>query len=250
GPTNSLLVAPQTAGRPKHDPKPNSCDSDIFVNAFCSSRTESFRPSSYCVILVGTDSKASVAHLLIYLVGHSHNGTQMDRWNRTWALSLLVYLGLMILADSVTDSQALLALADDSQIQPGSWNLRTYDLVLRDSSGNSGAPRTITRTANYISRRYRTVCPYLRCHEQVGTLRHDHQYNEYSCSRYRHTLEWYGHLKTIFISYRNLTVVVLRGHNRSLMTVTGGRLVKCVGGGCHGSVFLVLAMLRNQKPQH
>ncbi|KAG4257591.1 hypothetical protein FPRO03_13853 [Fusarium proliferatum] len=34
----------------------------------------------------------------------------------------------------VTDSQALLALADDSQIQPGSWNLRTYDLILGDSS--------------------------------------------------------------------------------------------------------------------
>ncbi|SCV61217.1 uncharacterized protein FFFS_15786 [Fusarium fujikuroi] len=69
-------AAPQTAARPKHDPKPNSCDSDIFVNAFCSSRTESFRPSSYRVILVGTNSKASVAHLLIYLVGNSHIGAR------------------------------------------------------------------------------------------------------------------------------------------------------------------------------
>ncbi|EXL66250.1 hypothetical protein FOPG_17570 [Fusarium oxysporum f. sp. conglutinans race 2 54008] len=34
------------------------------------------------------------------------------------------------------------------------------------------------------------------------------------------------------------------------MAATGGRLIKCVGGGCHGSVFLMLAILHSQKPQH
>ncbi|KAJ9413562.1 hypothetical protein QL093DRAFT_1106157 [Fusarium oxysporum] len=43
---------------------------------------------------------------------------------------------------------------------------------------------------------------------------------------------------------------VLLGHNRSLMVATGGRLIKCAGGGCHGSVFLMLAILHSQKPQH
>ncbi|KNB13847.1 hypothetical protein FOXG_21356 [Fusarium oxysporum f. sp. lycopersici 4287] len=53
----------------------------------------------------------------------------MERWNRTAALSSLACLGLLTLADCVTDNQ-LLNLANDSQMQPGFWNLRTCAIVL------------------------------------------------------------------------------------------------------------------------
>ncbi|RKK10683.1 hypothetical protein BFJ65_g14678 [Fusarium oxysporum f. sp. cepae] len=53
----------------------------------------------------------------------------MERWNRTVALSSLACLGLLTLAECVTDNQ-LLNLANDSQMQPGFWNLRTCAIVL------------------------------------------------------------------------------------------------------------------------
>ncbi|KAJ4269294.1 hypothetical protein NW764_014384 [Fusarium oxysporum] len=46
----------------------------------------------------------------------------------------LVFLGLMTVGDSVTDS-LLPALADDAHTQSGRWNLGTAALVLKSVSG-------------------------------------------------------------------------------------------------------------------
>lgn len=46
----------------------------------------------------------------------------------------LVFLGLMTLGDSITDS-LLPALADDTHTQSGRWNLGTAALVLKGVSG-------------------------------------------------------------------------------------------------------------------
>ncbi|RKK69455.1 hypothetical protein BFJ69_g12717 [Fusarium oxysporum] len=51
-----------------------------------------------------------------------------------FAYLALVYLGLMTLADSVTDS-LLPALADDAHTRSGRWNLATAALILKGVSG-------------------------------------------------------------------------------------------------------------------
>ncbi|KNB14055.1 hypothetical protein FOXG_21034 [Fusarium oxysporum f. sp. lycopersici 4287] len=138
----------------------------------------------------------------------------MDRWDRTRALTSLVCLGLMTLADCVTDS-LLLTFASDSQMQPGSWNLRTCAIVLggvSDVVGQSVLGYVLSTRSKY-------------CAMIINT--------------------------TSILAAAVVTLSsVLLGHNRSLMAATGGRLIKCVGGGCHGSVFLMLAILHSQKPQH
>lgn len=62
----------------------------------------------------------------------------MMRSDMKSACLALVFLGLMTLGDSITDS-LLPALADDAHTQSGRWNLGTAALVLKGVSGELGA---------------------------------------------------------------------------------------------------------------
>ncbi|EWZ79263.1 hypothetical protein QL093DRAFT_2570317 [Fusarium oxysporum] len=138
----------------------------------------------------------------------------MERWNRTAALSSLACLGLLTLADCVTDNQ-LLNLANDSQMQPGFWNLRTCAIVLGGVSDMIG--QFVLGYVLSIRSKY--------CAMIINTT---------------------SILAAVIVTSSS----ILLGHNWPLIAATAGPLIKCVGGGSHGSVFLTLAVLHSQKPQH
>ncbi|KAK2667769.1 hypothetical protein RAB80_016960 [Fusarium oxysporum f. sp. vasinfectum] len=138
----------------------------------------------------------------------------MERWNRTAALSSLACLGLLTLADCVTDNQ-LLNLANDSQMQPGFWNLRTCAIVLGGVSDMIGQ-----FVLGYVLSTRSKYCAMI-----VNTT---------------------SILAAVIVTFSS----VLLGHDWPLMAATAGPLIKCVGGGSHGSVFLTLAVLHSQKSQH
>lgn len=85
----------------------------------------------------------------------------------------LVFLGLMTLGDSVTDS-LLPALADDAHTQSGRWNLGTAALVLKGVSGELGASCLASDISSEMwlitdikHRYYRPICDWLFSQHQV-----------------------------------------------------------------------------------
>ncbi|EXK26302.1 hypothetical protein FOQG_14627 [Fusarium oxysporum f. sp. raphani 54005] len=138
----------------------------------------------------------------------------MERWNRVLALSSLACLGLLTLADCVTDN-LFLTLAKVSQTQPVSWNLGTCASVLGGVSDVIGQ-----RVLGYVLSTRSKYCAMI-----INTA---------------------SILAAVIVTSSSVSL----GQNWSLMAATAGPLIKCVGGGSHGSAFLTLAILHSQAPQH
>ncbi|ENH64982.1 hypothetical protein FOC1_g10000518 [Fusarium oxysporum f. sp. cubense race 1] len=100
-------------------------------------------------------------------------------------------------------------------MQPGSWNLRTCAIVLGGASDIIGQS-----VLGYVLSTRSKYCAMI-----INTT---------------------SILAAVIVTFSS----VLLGHNWPLMAATAGPLIKCVGGGSHGSVFLTLAILHSQKPQH
>ncbi|SCO54235.1 uncharacterized protein FFNC_15412 [Fusarium fujikuroi] len=138
----------------------------------------------------------------------------MERRNWELALSSLACLGLLTFADSVTNNLPP-TLANDSQMQPGSWNLRTRTIVLGRVSDMIG----------------QFVLGYV--------------------------LETRSKCFAMFINTTSILAAVILTSSSvllcqdwSLMAATAGQLIKCGGGGSHGTGYLTLAILHSQTPQH
>ncbi|KAF5546224.1 ent-kaurene oxidase [Fusarium napiforme] len=126
----------------------------------------------------------------------------------------LVFLGLMTLADSITDS-LLPALADDAHTQSGHWNLGTAALVLKGVSDIVG----------------QFVIGY------VLNIRSKH-----------HAMN----LNATSILVASLVTLLSLCYEQQwpILVAVVGPLVRCIGGGSHASAFLILSILHDQAPTH
>ncbi|KAF4445051.1 hypothetical protein FACUT_253 [Fusarium acutatum] len=130
------------------------------------------------------------------------------------ACLVLVFLGLMTLGDSITDS-LLPALADDAHTQSGRWNLGTAALLLRGVSDIIG----------------QLVIGYF-----LKTKSKHHAMN----------------LNTTSILFASLVTLLSLCYEQQwpILIAIVGPLVRCIGGGSHASAFLILAILHDQAPTH
>lgn len=126
----------------------------------------------------------------------------------------LVFLGLMTLADSITDN-LLPALADDAHTQSGHWNLGTAALLLKGVSDIIG----------------QFVIGYA-----LNTRSKHHAMN----------------LNATSILVASLVTLLSLCHEQQwpILVAVVGPLVRCIGGGSHASAFLILAILHDQAPTH
>ncbi|TVY66871.1 MFS efflux pump atnC [Fusarium oxysporum f. sp. cubense] len=131
-----------------------------------------------------------------------------------FAYLALVYLGLMTLADSVTDS-LLPALADDAHTRSGRWNLATAALIFKGVSDIIG----------------QFVIGYF-----LNTKSRHHAMN----------------INTTSILVASLVTLLSLFYEQQwpVLVAIVGPLVRCIGGGSHASSFLVLAILHDQNPPH
>ncbi|KAF5724463.1 hypothetical protein FMUND_760 [Fusarium mundagurra] len=138
----------------------------------------------------------------------------MMRSDMKFACLALVFLGLMTLADSITDS-LLPALADDAHTQSGHWNLGTAALVLKGVSDIIG----------------QFVLGYL-----LNTRSKHHAMN----------------LNATSILVASLVTLLSLCYEQQwpILVAIVGPLVRCIGGGSHASAFLILAILHDQAPTH
>ncbi|PCD21387.1 hypothetical protein AU210_016352 [Fusarium oxysporum f. sp. radicis-cucumerinum] len=137
----------------------------------------------------------------------------MEHRNGALVLSSLACLGLLTFADSVTDNLPP-TLANDSQMQPGSWNLRTRTIVLGRVSDMIGQ-----FVLGYVLET-RSKC-----------------------------FAMFINTTSILAAVILTSSSVLLCQDWSLMAATAGLLIKCGGGGSQGTAFLTLAILHSQAPQ-
>ncbi|KAI1057467.1 hypothetical protein LB505_008981 [Fusarium chuoi] len=138
----------------------------------------------------------------------------MMRSDTKSACLALVFLGLMTLGDSVTDS-LLPALADDAHTQSGRWNLGTAALVLKGVSDIIG----------------QFVIGYF-----LNTKSKHHAMN----------------LNATSILVASLLTLLSLCYEQQwpILVAMVGPLVRCIGGGSHASAFLILSILHDQAPPH
>ncbi|VTT84417.1 unnamed protein product [Fusarium fujikuroi] len=126
----------------------------------------------------------------------------------------LVFLGLMTLGDSITDS-LLPALADDAHTQSGRWNLGTAALVLKGVSDIIG----------------QFVIGYF-----LNTRSKHHAMNLNATS--------------ILVASLVTLLSLCNEQQWPILVAIVSPLVRCIGGGSHASAFLILAILHDQAPPH
>ncbi|KAG5809852.1 hypothetical protein H9Q74_013065 [Fusarium xylarioides] len=138
----------------------------------------------------------------------------MMRSDTKFACLALVFLGLMTLSDSITDS-LLPALADDAHTQSGHWDLGTAALVLKGVSDIIG----------------QFVIGYI-----LNTKSKHHAMN----------------LNATSILVASLVTLLSLCYEQQwpILVAIVGPLVRCIGGGSHASAFLILAILHDQAPTH
>ncbi|KAF5236318.1 hypothetical protein FANTH_11270 [Fusarium anthophilum] len=136
----------------------------------------------------------------------------MMRSDTKVACLALVFLGLMTLGDSITDS-LFPALADDAQTQSGHWNLGTAALVLKGVSDIMG----------------QFVIGYF-----INTKSKHHAMN----------------LNATSILVASLVTLLSLCYEQQwpILVAIVGPLVRGIGGGSHASAFLILAILHDQAP--
>ncbi|KAJ0140519.1 putative Beta-catenin-like protein 1 like protein [Fusarium oxysporum f. sp. albedinis] len=124
----------------------------------------------------------------------------------------LVFLGLMTVGDSVTDS-LLPALADGAHTQSGRWNLGTAALVLKSVSDIIG----------------QFVIGY-----SLNTKPKHHAMNI--------------NVTSILVASLVTLLSLFYDQQWPVLVAIVGPLVRCIGGGSHASAFLILAILHDQAP--